>query len=73
MKRFFESLFLCGTGYTYTNMARLFMRLFVGVMLLQFGIRHLINFDMLRTTFPNALGMDSETALIVMICIEVIR
>ena len=72
MKRFFESLFLCGTGYTYTNMARLFLRLFVGVMLLQFGIRHLINFDMLRTTFPNALGMDSETALIVMICIEVI-
>ena len=45
---------------------------FVGVMLLQFGIRHLINFDMLRTTFPHALGMDSETALIVMICIEVI-
>lgn len=72
MKRFFESLFLCGTGYTYSNMARLFIRLFVGVMLLQFGIRHLINFSVLRTTFPQVLGMGSEAALIVMICIEVI-
>ena len=36
---------------------------FVGVMLLQFGIRHLINFDMLRYTFPPPWVWDSETAL----------
>lgn len=72
MKRFIESLFLRGTGYTYSNMARLFLRLFVGVMLLQFGIRHLINFSMLSHTFPQVLGMSGETSLIVMVCIEVI-
>lgn len=72
MKRFLETVFLCGTGYTYSNLARLFMRLFVGIMLLQFGIRHLINFDVLRFTFPPTLGMDSETSLIVMICIELV-
>lgn len=72
MKRFLESLFLCGTGYTYSNMSRLFLRLFVGVMMLQFGIRHLVNFTMLRTTFPAVLGMSSEQSLVVMICIELI-
>ena len=72
MKRFLESLFLRGTGYTYSNLARLFLRLFVGIMFFQFGIRHLINFDMLRTTFPAVLGMDHEASLIVMICIEIV-
>lgn len=72
MKIFFENLFLRSTGYAYSNLARLFLRLFVGVMFIQFGIRHLINFSSLRYTFPPILGMDSETSLILMICIEVI-
>lgn len=72
MTKFFESLFLTITGYTYTNLARLFMRLFVGVMLLQFGIRHLVNYSVLRTTFPAVMGFDSETSLILMIAIETI-
>ena len=38
------NVFLRLTGYTYTNLGRLFMRLFVGIMLLQFGIRHLVNY-----------------------------
>lgn len=72
MKSFIENLFLRSTGYTYSNMARLFLRLFVGVMFMQFGIRHLINFDTLRYTFPSVMGMGHETSLIIMICIELI-
>ncbi|MBD5334378.1 MAG: DoxX family protein [Duncaniella sp.] len=60
------------TGYTYTNLARLFMRLFVGVMLLQFGIRHLVNYDLLRDSFPTVLHMSSECSLIIMIIIELV-
>ncbi len=41
MKIFFENLFLRSTGYAYSNLARLFLRLFAGVMFIQFGIRHL--------------------------------
>ena len=72
MKLFFENLFLKCTGYTYTNMARLFMRLFVGIMFIQFGIRHLINFSALKYSFPDVMGMGHEGSLIVMICIELI-
>ncbi len=72
MKLFFENLFLRCTGYTYSNLARLFMRLFVGIMFMQFGIRHLVNFSTLRYTFPSVLGIGSETSLIIMICIELI-
>lgn len=70
MKTFIENLFLRTTGYTYTNMARLFIRLFVGIMLMQFGIRHLVNYNILSTTFPAVMGMGHEGSLIAMIIIE---
>lgn len=66
------SCFLRLTGYTYSNLARLFMRLFVGVMFLQFGIRHLVNFVELSATFPTVLGFSHECSLILMIVIEVV-
>ena len=66
------NLFLRLTGYTYTNLGRLFMRLFVGIMLLQFGIRHLVNFDLLSDTFPAVFSMSSTTSLVLMIIIEAV-
>lgn len=65
-------LFLRFTGYTYSNMARLFLRLFVGVMFMQFGIRHLVNFNELCADFPTVLGISSEASLILMIIIELV-
>lgn len=64
-KAYFKS-----TGYSYTNMGRLFLRLFLGVMLMQFGIRQIIHFDALD--FPAVLGMSSEVSLVVMIMIEIV-
>lgn len=60
------------TGYTYSNMARLFLRLFVGVMFLQFGIRQLVNYEALQETFPSVWGISPETSLIIMISVELI-
>ena len=65
-------MFLRLTGYTYTNLARLFMRLFVGIMLLQFGIRHLVNYNGLCSTFTTVLDMSSSTSLVLMIIIELV-
>lgn len=65
-------LYINFTGYTYSNMARLFMRLFVGVMFLQFGIRHLVHFETMRLLFPSVMGFSPEVSLIIMICIEMI-
>ena len=67
-----KKLYFWSTGYSYTNLGRLFLRLFVGIMLLQFGIRQIGHFHDICDTFPAALGMDSATTLIVMIVIEVV-
>lgn len=67
-----ERLFIKITGYTYSNLGRLFIRLFVGLMFMQFGIRHLVHFNTMSQSFPGALGMSHETSLIVMIVIELL-
>ena len=60
------------TGYSYTNLGRLFLRLFVGIMLMQFGIRQIAFFPEMKDFFPSVIGMGSEATLVVMICIEII-
>ena len=65
-------IYLRCTGYTYSNLARLFMRLFVGVMFMQFGIRQLMNYDIMRITFPSVFGIEPETSLIIMITVELV-
>lgn len=65
-------VFLKFTGYTYTNLGRLFIRLFVGIMFMQFGIRHLVNYHTLASDFPTILGLSSPTCLILMIIVELV-
>lgn len=65
-------LYLRFSGFSYTNMARLFMRLFVGVMFMQFGIRQLVHFSEMSPEFPSIFGMESETCLTLMIVIELV-
>lgn len=75
MKRFNNFLcriFLRFTGYTYSNMARLFMRLFVGIMFMQFGIRHWANYSLLCNDFPTILGLSPAFCLVTMIVIEIL-
>lgn len=70
--KFLRETYLRFTGYTYSNMARLFMRLFVGVMFIQFGIRQLVTYETIRYTFPSVMGISPEASLIIMICVELI-
>lgn len=72
LSKFIKRTYFRFTGYSYTNLGRLFLRLFVGIMFMQFGIRQIIDFQHLCDHFPAILGMDSTTTLIVMTCIELI-
>ena len=67
-----KRIYFRSTGYSYANMGRLFLRLFIGIMLMQFGVRQINDFDMLKDMFPTVLGMTSHATLIVMICIEIV-
>lgn len=65
-------IYFKATGYSYANMGRLFLRLFIGIMLMQFGVRQIDHFDVLKDIFPGVIGMTSHASLIVMICIEIV-
>lgn len=65
-------IFLKFTGHTYSNLARLFMRLFVGIMFMQFGIRQLTHFWSMCDSFPTVFGLSSQTCLILMIVCELV-
>lgn len=67
-----KKIYFWQSGYSYTNMGRLFLRLFVGLMLMQFGVRQIAHFYEMRDLFPAVLGMSSHASLVVMICIEII-
>lgn len=69
---FIANRFLQFTGFSYSNLGRLFVRLFVGVMFMQFGIRQLVNFYALQSTFPTVFGWSPTTCLILMIIIELV-
>lgn len=71
MSNILKTIYIRTTGYSYTNLGRLFLRLFVGIMLMQFGIRQLYAYPAISSTFPPVLGMDSAASLSVMIAIEI--
>lgn len=72
MLSIFKRFYIWSTGYSYTNLGRLFLRLFVGLMLMQFGIRQLYHFDELLPMYPSVLGMSSQATMVVMMIIEIL-
>lgn len=69
---FVKYLFVYGAGHTYSNLSRLFLRLFTGIMFMQFGIRQWIHFDAIAPTFVDIWGIGPENSLVVMIVIELV-
>ena len=68
----FKKIYIRTSGYSYTHMGRLFLRFFVGIMLLQFGVRQWMNFASVAPVFPEVLGMSSAFSLGLMIAIEIV-
>ncbi len=66
-----KHLYYWSTGYSYTHLGRLFLRLFAGVMLLQFGVRQWINFEACSLEFPSILGLAPEVGLTILVFIEI--
>lgn len=66
-----KRLYVKSCGYSYTHMGRLFLRLFVGLMMLQFGVRQIIHYQDYATSFPSVMGMTPDVALTVLIVIEI--
>lgn len=72
MTAFFKNLFLYSVGHTYSNLSRLFLRLFTGIMFLQLCIRQMLNFDAIVPTFNGFLGMSPEASMTALVIIELL-
>lgn len=72
MKQFLKRFFLYSTSFTYSNLSRLFLRLFVGVLFMRFGIRHILFFNNIVEAYPTMFGISSSTCLVTMIVIELL-
>lgn len=72
MTRFFKNLFLYSVGHTYSNLSRLFLRLFTGIMFLQLCTRQMLNFDDIVPSFNGFLGLSPETSMTVLVVIELV-
>lgn len=72
LSKFIKRTYFRFTGYSYTNLGRLFLRIFVGIMLMQFGVRQIAHFYELKEIFPSVWGLGSEWSLIIMTAIEII-
>ena len=72
MTGFFKNLFLYSAGHTYSNLSRLFLRLFTGIMFLQLCIRQMLNFDTILPSFDGFLGMSPVASMTVLVIIELL-
>ena len=71
-RRLLRRIFVNEALRTYGNLSRFFIRVFAGVMFMQFGIRQIANYDFFAKYYPSLLGLGSEATLDVMIAIEVV-
>ena len=67
-----RKIFVAEAYRTYGNLSRFFLRVFAGVMFMQFGVRQMANYDFFVKYFPSFFGMGPEATLDAMICIEVV-
>ena len=72
MTGFFKNLFLYSVGHTYSNLSRLFLRLFTGIMFLQLCIRQVLNFDAIVHSFDGFLGLSPDGAMTVLVVVELL-
>lgn len=72
MTNFFKNLFLYSVGHTYSNLSRLFLRLFTGIMLLQLTIRQILSFDDIVHSFGGFLGLSPEGTMTALLVIELL-
>lgn len=70
MKEIFKKVMLFCTGYTYSNLSRLFLRLFVGVMFLHVCARQFLDLGHLPQEFPSFWGMSPDASMTLLLIIE---
>ena len=67
-----KTFFMFNAGHTYSNLSRLFLRLFAGVMFLQMGVRQMLHLEEFAGSAVGAMGLTSDNALVAIIVVEIV-
>ncbi len=67
--KWLQRFFMLNTGYTYSNLSRLFLRLFTGVMFLQLGVRQMTHLESFSGT---AMGAVDPSVMVAIMVIEIV-
>ena len=63
--KWLQSLFMINVGHTYSNLSRLFLRLFVGLMFLQLGVRQM-------HSSMGAMAAANDSTIVAIVVIEIV-
>ncbi len=63
-----KNLFLYSAGHTYSNLSRLFLRMFTGVMFLQLAIRQSLHIDEITLQLQ---GASAESWIVALVVVEI--
>ena len=72
IKELIKTIYIRTTGYSYTNLGRLFLRLFVGIMMVQFGVRQIAHFPEAVASIPDISGISGAWIMGIFIGVEII-
>ena len=70
--KWLKTFFMFNAGYTYSNLSRLFLRLFTGIMFLQMGVRQMTHINEFANVAVGSMGLTSEKALVAIIVLEIV-
>lgn len=70
--KWFKSFFMFNAGHTYSNLSRLFLRLFTGLMFMQLAIRQVLHLEEFSQSTMGAMGLADDTTLVVIVAVELL-
>ena len=70
--KWLKSFFMFSAAHTYSNLSRLFLRLFTGLMFLQLGVRQMLHLEEFAQSAIGAMGLASESTIVAIVVIEIL-
>ncbi len=72
LPKWFKTFLMFNAGHTYSNLSRLFLRLFTGLMFLQMGVRQMTHLGEFAHSATGAMGLANESTLVAIVVLEIV-
>lgn len=67
-----KNFFMYSAGHTYTNLSRLFLRLFIGLMFCLVAFRQILHVNAIAPQFAGFLSLDAESSIVTIAILELL-